>query len=73
MRPEHPKTLHAAELVAVSLVALEEYEEAETILRETVVLHRKVLGADHDDTVRTAGKLHTLIDNGNASIQIMPQ
>ena len=71
--PEHPDTLGAAHCVACSLVALEEYAEAETILRETLVLLRKVLGADHDRTVYTASALQDLIDDGNASIQTMPQ
>ena len=71
--PEHPDTLNLARLIAHSLVALEEYAEAEAILRETLVLHRKVLGADHDRTLHIACALQRLIDDGNASIQTMPQ
>ena len=69
---KHPHTLVAAFNLADTLIELGEYAEAEPILRETLVLQRKVLGAEHDDTKKTAYNLQGLIDSGHASIQTLP-
>ena len=54
-----------------SHLTLGEYSECEAIYRETLVMQRKIFGAEHEDTKRTAGNLQRLIDNGHAAIQTL--
>ena len=69
---KHPNTLTAISTLADTLVELGEYAEGEAIYRETLVLQKEVLGAEHDHTKMNACNIQGLIDSGHASIQTMP-
>jgi len=49
---EHRKTLIAASGYATSLQELKRFEEAKSLLRKTLPVARRVLGASHDHTLR---------------------
>ena len=49
---EHRDTLIAALNYASSLVQLKRFKEAKSLMRETIPVARRVLGAGHDHTLR---------------------
>ena len=49
---EHPKTLIAANNYAAALLALERFEEAKALMRKTMPVARRVLGDDHNLTLK---------------------
>ena len=51
---EHEHTLQAADNYVISLMHLERFKEAKSILRKTFPMARRVLGASNDLTIRMA-------------------
>ena len=49
---EHEQTLRAADNYALSLLKLRRFEEAKALLRKTIPIARRVLGNNHDITLR---------------------
>ena len=49
---EHPESLREAGNHAVSLEALDRFEEAKALLHETILVARRVLGESHDVTLK---------------------
>ena len=49
---EHERTLHAASNYAISLVNLDRFKEAKSLLRTTVPIARRVLGESHEHMLR---------------------
>ena len=66
---EHGKTILAANNYAVSLLTLERFEEARSLLRKTIPVARRVLGENHDDVLRMRGiYAQTLFSDANATL-----
>jgi len=66
---EHERTLIAANNYANSLVGIDRFEEAKSLLRETVPVTQRVLGANHDFTLRMRSSYaHALYNDPSASL-----
>ena len=65
----HERTLIAANNYANSLVGIDRFEEAKSLLRETVPVTQRVLGANHDFTLRMRSSYaHALYNDPSASL-----
>ena len=50
---EHRETLHEASNYSVALLHLEHFQEAKALLRKSIPIARRVIGENHDITLRT--------------------
>ena len=66
---ENGDTLTAANNYANSLVNLERFEEAKSLLRKTMPVARRVLGESHDSTIRMVRSYaKALYEDGDATL-----
>ena len=62
---EHEETLRAANNYASTLVTLRRFEEAKSVLRKTIPVARRVLGENHDHTLKVRW-IYAMALNGDA-------
>jgi serine/threonine protein kinase len=68
----HPLHMTALDQKGMVLLYMENFEEAEGVLKQALELQKKVLGPDHEDTIHSLAKLGDLYSNWGKQDKAIP-